>query len=96
MKMYELIVLNSVARQLNKFDKHIRTGIISSLEKIAQNPFIGEMLKGDLSTIYSYHLKIAGTEYRIAYQIKEQEIIVVVLQIGTRENFYEELKKRFK
>ena len=33
-------------------------------------------------------------EYRIAYQIKEQEIVVVIMQIGTRENFYDELKKK--
>jgi len=36
-----------------------------------------------------------GVEYHIAYQIKEQEIVVVVMKIGKRENFYEELKKRF-
>jgi len=94
--MYDLVVLNSAARQLKKFDKLVRTKIISSLEKIAENPFIGEMLRGDLATIYSYHLTISGTEYRVAYQIREREIVVVVLQIGTRENFYEELKKRFK
>lgn len=94
--MYELVVLSTPAKQLRKFDKNIRSAIINSLEKIAENPFIGEMLKGDLSTIYSYHLKIAGTEYRIAYQIEEQEIVVIVLQIGTRENFYKELKKHFK
>jgi mRNA-degrading endonuclease RelE of RelBE toxin-antitoxin system len=56
----------------------------------------GERLKGDLTAVYSYHLKVAGVEYRIAYQIKEQEIVVVVLQIGTHENFYKELKKRIK
>lgn len=95
--MFELIVLNSAARQLRKFDKPIRTRIINALEKIAENPYIaGEMLTGDLKTIYSYHLKVTGAEYRIAYQIKEQEIVVIVLQIGTRENFYSELKKRFK
>lgn len=27
-------------------------------------------------------MKVAGVEYRIAYQIKEQEIVVVVMQIG--------------
>jgi hypothetical protein len=47
------------------------------------------------AAIYSHHLKVAGVEYRIAYQIKEQEIVVVIIQIGTRENFYAELRKRF-
>ena len=93
--MYELVVLNSAARQLKKFDKPIRTKIINALEHIAENPYSGEALTGDLRTIYSYHLKVTGTEYRIAYQIREDEIVVVILQVGTRENFYEDLKKRF-
>lgn len=94
--MYEVIILNSASRQLKKFDKLVRNKIIAVLERIATNPFIGDQLKGNLATIYSYHLKVSGVEYRIAYQIKEQEIVVVVMQIGTRENFYEELKKRFR
>lgn len=93
--MYELVVLNSAAKQLSKFDKPVRNKIITVLGEIAENPFIGDRLKGDLATLYSYHLKAAGVEYRIAYQIKEQEVVVIVMQIGTRENFYEELKKRF-
>lgn len=69
--MYELVVLKSALRELKKFDKSVRAKIINALDKIAENPFIGDMLKGDLATIYSYHLKVMGTEYRIAYQIKE-------------------------
>ncbi len=94
--MFKLVVLNTAARQLRKFDEQIKTRMLYALEKIADNPYCGEILKGDLSAIYVYHMKIKGVEYRIAYQIKEQEIVVVVLQIGTREKFYEELKKRLK
>lgn len=94
--MYELVVLNSAARELRKFDKPVRTKILTALDMITENPYIGELLKGDLATVYSYHLKVTGTEYRIAYQIREEEIVVVILQVGTRENFYQELKKRFK
>ena len=93
--MYEVVIINSAAKQINKFDKPIKNKIIDALEKIAENPFVGEILKGDLALVYSYPLKIAGVKYRIAYQIKEQEIAVIVIQVGTRENFYEELKKRF-
>jgi len=95
MKIYELVVLNSAVRQLKKYDKPIRIKIIDALDTITENPFIGDMLKGNLSILYSYHLKVRGVEYRIAYQIKEQELVVVIIQLGTRENFYEELKKRF-
>lgn len=94
--MYELIILNSASKAFSKLDKPVRTMVLTALDKIAENPFIGDMLKGDLATIYSYRLKVSGAEYRIAYQVKKQEIVVVIMQIGTRENFYEELRKRFK
>jgi mRNA-degrading endonuclease RelE of RelBE toxin-antitoxin system len=44
--MYEVVILNSTAKQLKKFDKPVKTKIIDALEKIAQNPFAGEQLKG--------------------------------------------------
>ena len=94
--MYEVVILNSAAQQLRNLDKPVKNQIIAALDQIAENPLIGDWLKGDLAALYSYHLKVADVEYRIAYQIKEQEIMVVVLQIGTRENFYDELKKRLK
>jgi len=92
--MYELIILNSAVRQLRKFDKPIMIKLLQALDKIAENPFIGEQLKGHLTSIYSYHVNEKGVEYRIAYQINSKDIVVIVMQIGSRENFYEDLKKR--
>lgn len=68
--MYEVVILNLAAKQLRNLDKPIKDKIITTLEKIAENPFVGERLKGNLTAIYSYHLKIASVKYRIAYQKK--------------------------
>lgn len=35
---------------------------------------------------------LVRVEYRIAYQINDEEIIVLILKIGSRENFYRELQ----
>lgn len=56
--MYELVVLNSAVKELRKFDKPVRMKILTALDKITANPYVGEMLKGDLATIFSYHLTI--------------------------------------
>jgi len=47
--MYEIVILNSAAKQLRNFDKPIKNKIITTLEKIAENPFVGERLKGNLT-----------------------------------------------
>lgn len=62
---------------------------------IALAPQNGISKYGDLRHIYSWKLMDNGTEYRLAYEIMEANTIDIVL-IGTRENFYKQLKKYLK
>ncbi|HBK5726112.1 TPA: type II toxin-antitoxin system RelE/ParE family toxin, partial [Enterococcus faecium] len=52
----------------------------------------GEQKTGDLSGIWAIGFKYAGTTYRVAYEIKDNAVIPILL-CGTHENFYEQLKK---
>lgn len=92
--MYQLFVSNQAKKSLKRFDKAVIKKVILILEDIAENPFAGEPLKGDLSHLRKWTFSHQGTGYRIAYHIYEDRIEIKVLQIGTRENFYEELKRR--
>ena len=48
----------------------------------------------DLAGIYGYDVFYNRTSYEIAYRIYEEaDKIVVVIMAGTRENFYNELKR---
>ena len=63
------------------------------LPLLAENPHIGERLKGE----YRYHrykFTQRGVSYRIVYDIKSAELVIILILIGTRENFYKELKRR--
>ncbi|MGQ5709663.1 type II toxin-antitoxin system RelE/ParE family toxin [Lactobacillus sp. PSON] len=60
---------------------------------IAINPYSGKPKEGDLATIYTKKIWYQKTQYRIGYKIKDDNIIVIILLVGTRENFYEELKR---
>ncbi len=76
-------------------DKRLKSLYKKSISEICENPYAGELKKGDLSGIYCYDLYYQGTNYEIAYLIEatgESEIIVIIMA-GTRENFYEQLKK---
>jgi hypothetical protein len=56
-----------------------------------------EVLTGDLAGIYGYDVYYSGTNYEIAYRVYEDgDKIVVVILAGTRENFYDELKRYMK
>lgn len=59
-----------------------------------ENPYIGTQKRGDLSGVYGFDFRHRGVNYEIAYVIRESnEPKVVVLLVGTRENFYEQLKR---
>jgi len=84
-----------VKKDLKQLDKPvIREAFEVHIEKLVQNPDIGEVLHGDLEGVLSYHFRKNKIDYRIAYTVNEAQKIVYVLRIAKRENFYEVLKRR--
>ena len=68
-----------------------------AIDKIREDHTVGTAKVGDLSGIYGYDIFYNKTNYELAYRVEyvEDKIIVVILA-GTRENFYEELKRYIK
>lgn len=78
-------------------DARLSQAYIAALEKLAEDPFIGQAKRGDLSGVYGLDVRYNGVSYEIAYRVYEQDDkLVVVILAGTRENFYEELKRYMK
>lgn len=95
--MYKLIILPSVARYLKKLkEKPLKAAFQEAIDKILKDPFIGEPKTGDLSGIFCYDIYYNKTNYELAYTIIEEEETTVIILAGTRENFYEELKRYMK
>jgi mRNA interferase RelE/StbE len=96
--MYEIKYSKSAERYLKKIkDKHLLASFKEAVDKIKSDPYIGTQKVGDLRGIYGFDVKYAGTNYELAYRIyEENEKLVVVILAGTRENFYEELKRLVK
>ncbi len=63
---------------------------------ILVEPQKGQPLSGDLTGIFSWHVRSGGQEYRIAYVISEAIQTVFVLMVGKRGEFYKMLKKKIK
>ncbi|MCK4647545.1 type II toxin-antitoxin system RelE/ParE family toxin [Candidatus Pacearchaeota archaeon] len=82
--MYKVIFKNSAERLFRKLDKFDQQRIVKKLRLLRQNPFLGKPLIGNLAG--SWSLRIG--KYRIIYQIKYGELIILVLDIGHRKNIY--------
>jgi mRNA-degrading endonuclease RelE of RelBE toxin-antitoxin system len=91
--MYNVIIKKRAEKFISKSEKNLKVLIKTFLDNIADNPIIGEKLKGDKKDFYAYHFKYNKKEYRIAYIVDDTKFEIYVVLIGTRENFYKELDR---
>jgi mRNA interferase RelE/StbE len=96
---YIVEYLPPAERYLKKLkEKPLKRLYFEAIQTISENPYVGEPKTGDLAGIYGYDINYKGTNYELAYRIYEDEEgnVVVVIMCGTRENFYNELKRYMK
>jgi mRNA interferase RelE/StbE len=96
--MYEIRFTGAAERYLKKVrEKGLREAFRETLKKISNDPYIGELKTGDLAGVYCYDVYYSKINYELAYRIYEENgQMVVVILAGTRENFYDELKRYMK
>lgn len=78
-------------------DKKLKMLYQEAVDRICEDHTVGEAKTGDLSGVYGYNIYYNKTNYELAYTVEYQEDkIIVVIMAGTRENFYDELKRYMK
>ncbi len=81
---HEVVLTKEAEMFLEKLDNSTRKRVINKLEQLKENPQLGKPLTACLAG--SWSLRIG--DYRAIYQIKHNELIVVVIRIGYRRNVY--------
>ena len=93
--MFDIKSIKAVRRDLKKFPREVSSEIEEiHFKRICQNPFQAFELGYSFKGLRSYHFSHKGTEYRIVYELFKEDRLIVVIMIGTRETFYEKLRKR--
>ncbi len=78
-------------------DKKLKELYKIAIDEICEDYTVGEEKLGDLSGIYGYDIYYNKTNYEIAYTVEYVgDEIIVIIMAGTRENFYEQLKRYLK
>lgn len=94
------------SRFVKKAHKPLQLAIEDAVDEVCENPAIGEAKVGDLAGIWVYKFKFNRQEYLIAYRPPTPEaqrqgvdvelLIIDFYQVGSHENFYDELKRYLK
>lgn len=92
---YELEFLPSALKEWQKLDNSIKVQFKKKLSERLENPKVTKDKLRGYEDVYKIKLRDVG--YRLAYQVKDDEIVVLVLVVGKRENdeVYEMLKDKF-
>lgn len=96
--MTEVRFLPPAAKFLKKLkDKKLKLLYQEAIDKIRVDHTVGEAKSGDLSGIFGYDIFYNKTNYELAYRVEYVENkMIIVIMAGTRENFYNELKRYIK
>lgn len=87
-KMMQIVFLRQAYRFVKRADASLKAKIYEEIMGIQNDPQCGELLHGKLKGLRSKHFSFVKTQYRIAYRIENN---IVIIAIGSRENFYRDL-----
>lgn len=90
---YEIVPSHQVKSYLKKLkERELKQAFITIIyDLIATTPTAGHQKKGDLAGIYVQSLKYRGTQYRLAYTVVDEKLVLLLIA-GTHENFYQQLR----
>ena len=78
-------------KEWKKLDCSIKEQFHKKLKKRLQNPRVLTDKLSGYDNVYKIKLRSSG--FRLAYEVKDEEIVVLVLKVGKRDKFYELLRK---
>lgn len=82
---YEILYKKSVDKDLRKLSTVNRRQVIAKIQLLATSPFSPGVtkLRGSIDL---YRLRHG--DYRIIYQVKDKQLIIIVIKIGHRREVY--------
>ena len=81
---YSLRIKRSAAKALAKIARPERLRLIAAIDRLQEEPHAGGVLKGEFSGLR----RLRVDQYRIAYEVTDDGLVVLVIRIGHRKDIY--------
>ena len=87
---------NRFSKKLESLPESHQKIVEDEIDVIVENPQVGQQKKGDLSYVRVHKFNIEGQLCLLGYHWIEGKLELYLLQLGSHENFYDDMKKRRK
>ncbi|MEQ1789855.1 MAG: type II toxin-antitoxin system RelE/ParE family toxin [Rickettsiales bacterium] len=91
--MIKIQQTHQFAKTYKKLKTNQRAAIDNAVKLIVKKPDIGERKKGDLAEVYVYKFSMFGQLTLLGYSYFEKELTILLLSVGSHENFYRDMKR---
>ncbi len=81
---FSIRIKGSAAKELKRVVQTDRTRIVAAIDRLAKNPFLGKVLKGDLRGLR----RLRVGDYRVIYEVRDDVLVVLVIRVAHRRDVY--------
>ncbi|NIE72755.1 type II toxin-antitoxin system RelE/ParE family toxin [Pantoea sp. Acro-807] len=83
-------------KSLNRLTQQEQDSVDDEIDRIIENPDLGERKKGDLNYLRVHKFYLGKQQYLLGYSWQNQKLELYLLSLGTHENYYDEHKRHRK
>lgn len=87
---HRLLYLPGAEKDVRALPEGVAQRVRRGVERLAENPRLGKPLHGELVPFWSYRVG----DYRVVYEIRDDELIVLVVMLGHRREIYERARRK--
>ena len=81
---FSIRIKESAARELARVDRLDRTRIVRAIDRLAETPYLGAALKGDLRGLR----RLRVGDWCVLYEVRDDELVVLVVRVAHRREAY--------
>ena len=80
-------------KAVKKLKKNQKLDLDNAVKDLMVDPELGTKKNGDLSYLWVYKFKMVKQEMLLGYSYEDDSVVLELLNIGTHENFYRDMKR---
>ena len=81
---YSVRIKDSAAKELAHLPRDAKERLIDAIDRLGEEPLAGNLLKGELRGLR----RLRVGDYRIVYEVRSDELIVLVVHVAHRREAY--------